>query len=172
MAVVLSIHEMSNQRVIKKRLNNWLAREERRPDWHTLGTREKNYITQNVCRPTLHTIEIQNLVFSQVRATTLMSLNYRYGPTGHLGVNAAIIDHIRHSPVMGVFTKQNKSTSTQVVNTPGREYTQFWKLTVSSLSLLFWSPLHGHELSQGSKPIRWKTLGHHIYNIVSCWDFL
>ena len=38
--------------------------------------------------------EIQNLVFSQVRATTLILLNYISGPTRHLGVNAAITDHI------------------------------------------------------------------------------
>ena len=40
--------------------------------------------------------EIQNLVFNQVRAIALILLNYRYGLTRCLGVNAAIIDHIRH----------------------------------------------------------------------------
>ena len=34
-----------------------------------------------------------NLVFDQVRATALISLNYKYGPTGLLGVNAAIRPH-------------------------------------------------------------------------------
>ena len=43
------------------------------------------------------------LGFNQVRATALILLNYKYGPTRRLGVNVAIIDHIRHSPIIGVF---------------------------------------------------------------------
>ena len=34
-----------------------------------------------------------NIVFNHVRATALISLNYKYGPTGRLGVNAAIRPH-------------------------------------------------------------------------------
>ena len=43
--------------------------------------------------------KIQNLVFGQVRATTLIQLNYISDPTRHLSVNATIIDHIRHYPL-------------------------------------------------------------------------
>ena len=53
-----------------------------------------------------HTRKIQNLFFNQVRATALILLNYKCGPTRRIGVKTAIIDHIRHSPVMGIFLKQ------------------------------------------------------------------
>ena len=78
--------------------------------WH----KERKLYIQNV-HPTTYKRNIQNFVFSKVRETNLISLNYRYGPTRCLGVNAAIIDHIRHSPVMGIFTKQ-KSTCTRIMS--------------------------------------------------------
>ena len=76
--------------------------------WHK---REKLYYSE--CTMTIIIKEIQNLVFSQIRATALILLNYISGPTGHLGVNADIIDIIQPSHVMGVLTKQKKSTSVQ-----------------------------------------------------------
>ena len=80
---------------------------------HTL-TQERNCIINNVKNDSI-VKEVQNLVVSQVRATAFIILNYINGPIRRLGVNGAIIDHIRHSLVMGVFTKQNKDTSVQAL---------------------------------------------------------
>ena len=60
-----------------------------------LGTREK-IVYQYVYGKDNYMKKIQKLVFSQVRATALILLNYRYSTTGRLGVNGAIIDHIWH----------------------------------------------------------------------------
>ena len=44
----------------------------------------------------------KNLVLSQVRATSLILLNTRYGPTRCLDVDAAIIDHILQQLPLGL----------------------------------------------------------------------
>ena len=99
--------------------------------------------------------------------TALVLLNYLNGPTRCLGVNAAIIDHIQHSPVMGVLKKQKKKFKcTSIMSTPDRGYSRI-RSTVLALLCLFRSPLHNHELSQGLEPICWKTLAHCICNVIS-----
>ena len=56
-----------------------------------------------------------NLVFSQVRATTLILLNYKYSPTRHLGVNASIRPHstfgVGKSVIELTLSAQSKSRS-------------------------------------------------------------
>ena len=73
------------------------------------------------------------MVISYVRANALILLTYRYGPTGCLGVHAAIIDHIPHSPIMGVFRKQEKIQVYKDHEYFGWENSQTMKLTVSAL---------------------------------------
>ena len=53
--------------------------------------RERNYISK------MYIIKQRdiNLVFNQVRASSLILLNYKCGRTGREGVNATLIDHIQ-----------------------------------------------------------------------------
>ena len=71
--------------------------------------------------------KIQNLVFSQVRATALIVLNYRYGPTRRLGVNVTVIGHIRQ------LHGKNSFISKEITKEQGRLYhNQRWKTPFDS----------------------------------------
>ena len=74
-----------------------------------------------------------NLVFNQVRATAHILLNYKCGPTRCLGVNAAIIDHIRRSLLMSHSQKKEKVQVYKDCKYSGQEYSRIQKLTVSAL---------------------------------------
>ena len=71
---------------------------------------------------------------------------------------------------MGVFLR-NKCKVTRIILFPS-EYYWIPEWTVPALPLLFRCPLHAYKLSQGSEPIRWKTLCHFIRYVVYRGDLL